>query len=506
MERRTRKHRKARKGFDFRRARARLAVCAAALLCVLPALVVGGSTAGASLARPLGVVLTFDDGNADQMSALPILQKYNMKGTFYIISGSVGAPNYLTQANLQTIKNAGHEIGGHTVTHPDLTTVPADEAKRQICNGRASLAAMGFAVTSFAYPYAALNTSVKNNVKACGFNSARGLGDLASAHGCAGCPAAETTKPADAYEIKALDEDDNTWTLAQMQSAVTAAERNGGLLTFTFHHVCDGTGCDELSISTSRLDQFLSWLNGRKSVGTTVKTMQQAIGGATKAVVTAPASANTGLVNTSLETSTSGTGFPDCYMPGGYGGNTPTWTRTTDKHTGTYAQKLDVASYTDGDAKLLPTFDLGACTPTIAAGKTYTIGVWYKSTAITQFSLYYRNTQGFWAYWTSGPWLAAAPNWTQATFTTPAAPAGATGLSFGLGLIANGSVTTDDYSFAAGAGAAAAAAIKASTTGPQRFSVTSRNSSKAGSFGRNAKPLIPATRPGQVIAPVEPGD
>ncbi|MEU4672875.1 polysaccharide deacetylase family protein [Amycolatopsis sp. NPDC023774] len=505
MQRRTRKHRKARKGLDFRRARTRLAVCAAALLWVLPALVVGSSTAGASLARPLGVVLTFDDGNADQMSALPILQKYNMKGTFYIISGSVGAPNYLTQANLQTIKGAGHEIGGHTVSHPDLTTVPADEAKRQICNDRAALAGMGFSVTSFAYPYASVNTAVANTAKTCGYNSARGLGDLASAHGCAGCPAAETTRPADPYQLRALDQDDNTWTLAQMQSVVTAAERNGGLLTFTFHHVCNGTGCDELSIDTTRLDQFLSWLNARKSVGTTVKTMNQAIGGTVKPIVTAPASTNTTLTNTSLESSTSGTGFPDCYMPGGYGANTPTWTRTTDKHTGTYAQKLDVTNYTDGDAKLLPTFDLGACTPKVSAGSTYTVGVWYKSTAITQFSLYYRNTQGFWQYWTSGPWLAAASNWTQATLTTPAAPAGAVGMSFGLALIANGSVTTDDYSFATGSGAAAAAAIKASTTSPQRYSVTSRNSLKAGTFGRNAKPLVGA-QPGQVIAPVEPGD
>ncbi|QRP44809.1 polysaccharide deacetylase family protein [Amycolatopsis sp. FDAARGOS 1241] len=505
MQRRRRKHRKPRGGFDFRRARTKLAVCAAALLCVLPALAAESSTASASLARPLAVSLTFDDGNADQLNALPILQKYNMKGTFYIISGSVGAPGYLTQADLQTIAGAGHEIGGHTVTHPDLATVPADEAKRQICNDRAALAGMGFSVTSFAYPYASLNTTVKNTARTCGYNSARGLGDIASAHGCAGCPAAETTPPRDAFELRALDEDDNTWTLEQMQSAVTAAENIGGLLTFTFHHVCDGTGCDELSIPTTRLDQFLSWLSTRTSVGTTVKTINQVIGGAVKPIVTAPASTNTTLANTSLESSTSGTGFPDCYMPGGYGANTPTWTRTTDAHTGTYAERLDVTGYTDGDAKLLPTFDLGACTPTVTAGSTYTVGVWYKSTAITQFALYYRNTQGFWQYWTSGPWLDAAPGWTQGTFTTPPAPAGAVGLSFGLALIANGSVTTDDYSFTAGSGAAAAAAIQASPTSPRRFAVPSRNSVKAGVFGKHAKPLVPS-KPGQVIAPVEPGD
>ncbi len=80
-------------------------------------------------------------------------------------------------------------------------------------------------------------------------------------------------------------------------------------------------------------------------------------------------------------------------------------------------------------------------------GNTYQLSVQYESTAVTQFALYYRTTFGNWAYWTSGPWFAASPTWATATFTTPAVPAGANGVSFGLALIANGPVTTDDYSF-----------------------------------------------------------
>lgn len=461
-------------------------------------------TPPAKAATTTVVSLTFDDGNADQMSALPIMNKYNAKGTFYIISGAIGAPNYLTQANLQTIAGGGNEIGAHTVTHPDLTTVPADEAQRQICNSRAALASWGYQVTSFAYPYAASNASVKSIAQQCGMNSARGLGDLRSAHGCNGCPYAETIPAPDPYELKALDEHDNTWTLAQMQSAVTNAERTGGWVPFTFHHICAGAGCDPLSITPTMLDQFLSWLSARTSLGTTVKTVNQVVGGTVKPVVTAPPSTNTSLVNTSLETSTSGTGFPDCYMPGGFGTNTPTWARTTDAHTGTAAQRLTLTNYANGDAKLLPTFDLGACTPTATAGTAYTVGVWYKSTAITQFALYYRTSQGFWTYWTSGPWLAAAANWTQATFSTPALPADAVGVSFGLALIANGTLTTDDYSFTAGSGAAALrAAPAAPKQGPP---APSRNSLKANNYGPHAKLLIPSTARGQVIAPPSFGD
>ncbi|WP_166462761.1 polysaccharide deacetylase family protein [Amycolatopsis acidicola] len=472
-----------------------------AVLAAAASLTLGLFTVPAAAATTTAVSLTFDDGNADQLQAKPILDKYGMKGTFYIITGSIGAPGYLTRTDLQTLSTGGNEIAGHTVTHPDLTTVPADEARRQICNGRATLASWGYQVTSFAYPYAALNSSVESIAQQCGYNSARGLGDLRSAHGCSGCPFAETVPPPDPYAVKALDEIDTTWTLAQLQSAVTNAERTGGWVPFTFHHVCSGTGCDSLSISPTVLDQFLAWLSARASRGTTVKTVNQVVGGTVKPIVTAPASTNTGLVNTSLESSTSGTGFPDCYMPGGFGTNTPTWARTTDAHTGTAAQRLTVTGYSNGDAKLLPTFDLGACTPKVTAGQTYTVSVWYKSTAITQFALYYRTADGFWTYWTSGPWLAAAANWTQGTFTTPAVPTGAVGVSFGLALIANGTLTTDDYGFASGT---TAAALSASAAVPNSAPAIA-GPMQSHKWGQHAKPSVPRV-PGQIIPAPAPGD
>ena len=47
------------------------------------------------------VSLTFDDSNADQLPAEQTLKANGMKGTFYIMSGFIGAPDYLTLANLQ---------------------------------------------------------------------------------------------------------------------------------------------------------------------------------------------------------------------------------------------------------------------------------------------------------------------------------------------------------------------------------------------------------------------
>ena len=486
----------------------------------------------ASAAPTTKVSLTFDDGIANQLVGADILNRHNKKGTFYAITGSVGAPNYLTQDNLTTLAAAGHEIGGHTVTHPDLTTLPADEAKRQICNSRATLASWNFRVTSFAYPYAASTSREATYASQCGYNSARSLGDVFSKNDtpttCSYCVSAETIPPADPYNIRAPEQFINTWTLTDLQNLVTKAETNGGgWVPITFHGV---GGADQLSISPALLDSFLTWLDQRESLGTTVNTVDNVVGGAVKPVVTMPPSTNTNIQNASLETAGASSDpaspvFPQCWMPGGWGTNTVTWTRTNrinQAHTGRAAERLDITGYSSGDAKLLPQFDTGSCTPAVTPGKTYKLGTWYKSTGVAQYALYYRKASGAWAYWTSSPWFATASAWTQATWTTPPAPADAVGMNFGLALISNGTLTTDDYSFAASGTTAApanlgiaasvqpAAVVQSSPVAATKQVVSkSRSRHKHGEWGTHDRPQVPGpgqAKFGQVFAVPTPPD
>ena len=155
-------------------------------------------------------------------------------------------------------------------------------------------------------------------------------------------------------------------------------------------------------------------------------------------------------MNASLETTSAALATtPRCWMEAGYGRNTARWQRTTDSHGGRWAERLTVTGYHSGDAKLLPQFDLGQCSLPVRPGRSYTLGTWYQSTARTQYSVYYRTWSGRWAYWTSSPYFPASPGWAHARWATPPVPAGATGLSFGLALFSNGSLTTDSYSLAA---------------------------------------------------------
>lgn len=444
----------------------RLFLPLAAAVALAASMVVLATPSSGAATNPTIVSLTFDDSNADQVAAEQTMKANGLVGTFYTVTGWVGASDYLTRANLTQFAADGNEIAGHTVTHPDLIEIDPAEAQRQICNGRATLQGWGYKPVDFAYPFADANSAVETLAKNCGYNTSRGLGDVRSPTSCNNCVYAETMPPPDANYLRAPDQVDSTWTLAQMQAEVTnAVNHGGGWVVLTFHHICANIGAADCQADQSTTptiyNAFISWLASyarnavnKTSVKTVDQTVRQYLGtkypaykNATSVAPRPPAAVGVNaLTNPSLETTDQFTGFPTCFQPGGWGTNTPAWATNSAAHTGTIAEQLTVTGYSSGDAKLLPTLDLGTCSPTVVPGKTYNLSTWYQSTGTTQFALYYRDSSGAWFYWTSSPWFATASTWTQATFTTPPVPAGAVGMTFGLALIANGTLVTDDYS------------------------------------------------------------
>jgi peptidoglycan/xylan/chitin deacetylase (PgdA/CDA1 family) len=154
------------------------------------------------------------------------------------------------------------------------------------------------------------------------------------------------------------------------------------------------------------------------------------------------------LANASLESAT-GSSTPDCWQLGGTGTNTFTWTRTANAHTGSWAENVAITAYTSGDRKLVTSQQANACSPRVSPGSTFNVGAWYQSNQPVHIVLYYLNSSGSWVYWTQSPVFAASSTWAHASWTTPAVPAGATAMSFGVNLAAVGSLTTDDYTMTA---------------------------------------------------------
>lgn len=124
--------------------------------------------------KPKTAVLTFDDGYADNFSvALPVLQKYNLFGTFFIISGKIGQADYMTSAQIKSLSSAGNEIGSHTVNHLDLATLKTANLDKELADSKTALEDLiDQKVISLCYPSGKFNAAVENEANVIGYKTA----------------------------------------------------------------------------------------------------------------------------------------------------------------------------------------------------------------------------------------------------------------------------------------------------------------------------------------------
>jgi len=123
---------------------------------------------------PKPIALTFDDGYEDAFSTvLPIMQQYGMHGTFYIVNSFVGQPGYMTWEQLGAMRDAGMEIGAHSVSHLNLTSLDQGTISYEVTQSKAELdSRLGIQVTSFCYPAGFYDWNIEALVQAAGYTNA----------------------------------------------------------------------------------------------------------------------------------------------------------------------------------------------------------------------------------------------------------------------------------------------------------------------------------------------
>lgn len=82
---------------------------------------------------PKPVVLTFDDGYADNYEILlPMLEQRGMKATVFMVTNDIGLKGYLTWEQLKDMEGRGIEIGSHTCNHLPLTEMSSEMARDEL--------------------------------------------------------------------------------------------------------------------------------------------------------------------------------------------------------------------------------------------------------------------------------------------------------------------------------------------------------------------------------------
>ncbi len=112
------------------------------------------------------VIITFDDGYADNWAAYQELLKNGQKGVFYVVLRTIGDTKHLSAAQLQAMIKHGMEIGSHTIEHLDLTRLRREQIERQIFQSKEMLEVLlGRPVISFCYPEGKYNWKVLEVIK-----------------------------------------------------------------------------------------------------------------------------------------------------------------------------------------------------------------------------------------------------------------------------------------------------------------------------------------------------
>jgi biofilm PGA synthesis lipoprotein PgaB len=145
-------------------------------------------------ARP--VILTFDDGRACQLHALPILRKHHMVAETFLVTDFLaddeahrhierdahGAHPYLTWDEARALEQSGaFVIESHGVTHTRLRELSDVDQRRELQESKRILEQrLGHPVAFFAYPFGAFSSRSRDLAEEAGYRGAltvqKGLG------------------------------------------------------------------------------------------------------------------------------------------------------------------------------------------------------------------------------------------------------------------------------------------------------------------------------------------
>ena len=120
------------------------------------------------------VILTFDDGYADNWQAFLELRKRKLKGVFFIITSQINKPGHLNASQIREMSQSGMEIGSHTVHHYNLSTLKVSLLESEVVQSKVVLENItSKSVISLCYPSGKYSPAVMAALKTSGYRYGR---------------------------------------------------------------------------------------------------------------------------------------------------------------------------------------------------------------------------------------------------------------------------------------------------------------------------------------------
>lgn len=203
------------------------------------------------------ISVTFDDGHESTYSvAMPILQRYGIRTTQYLLSGTANNPAYVSWDQITQMQRAGHEIACHSVDHANMTILEPSELEMQLADCKRELSKRYGPVRNFASPYGASNPQTLNAISK-HYSSHRNT-------------ASDPTNGVDHTDVNTVANFNrnniigftvrSNTTLKQLQELVAYTKATNGWLVLTYHQADDEGS--EYSVSSKDFDKQFAYLAG----------------------------------------------------------------------------------------------------------------------------------------------------------------------------------------------------------------------------------------------------
>lgn len=207
------------------------------------------------------VVLTFDDALPCQLQhAVPALDSYGLKGTFFCITGCKEYP--LDVVGWRPAFVRGHECGSHSVNHFKAATLNGRDALNEAYISKGTLQHhFDVPVESFCYPFTDAPAHLQEAVADAGYKQARG-GRVArrSKYFTAG-------QQPNYMNLPCFHVNEGTFAHEEIYTWIDAALERHAWVTLMFHAVGDEKGWDNVTIASfNELCQFLAQARDRRGL------------------------------------------------------------------------------------------------------------------------------------------------------------------------------------------------------------------------------------------------